>query len=124
MRRSTTWYQKPVGSPSASPANSMNRPMVEKSWRVMIVMRYPRRPIAASATRRRTISCIGCYAARDLVVDRGAGVGVGAVDTPRYPVEAVGGQALLLQAGADLVDGDLAGVGCPVGQGDLLHGVS
>src|SRR2546425_3338582 len=58
MRRSTTWYQKPVGIPSANPASSMTRPMLWNTWGVRMVTKYPRRPIPVSATRRKTISCM------------------------------------------------------------------
>src|SRR5437016_5866341 len=58
MRRSTTWYQKPVGIPSTSPASSMNRPMLWNTWGVRMVTKYPRRPIPVSAASRKRISCM------------------------------------------------------------------
>src|SRR5207302_6761561 len=58
MRRSTTWYQKPVGIPSTSPASSMNRPMLWNTWGVRMVTKYPRSPIPVSAASRKRISCM------------------------------------------------------------------
>src|SRR2546426_6254528 len=49
------------------------------------------------------------HAAADHPADLGVGVGMVAVGVPRQHVEPAGRQAFLLQAGADLVNGDLAG---------------